>query len=59
MIVIKCSKAQYERIIDAGKSYFENNKCFIGKTFYSCPTIQKNSNIKCDECLRKNIKRID
>lgn len=57
-IEIRCSEIQYERIIDAGKSYFKNNQCFIGKNYKLCPTFQKNGRMFCDECLRENIKRI-
>lgn len=57
MIEIKCSKAQYERLMDAARSYYENDKCFLGKTFRSCPYIDSKEK-SCPECLREHIKRI-
>ncbi len=59
MIEIKCTKAQYERLICAAKTYYEKDVCFLGKTFYSCPSINQQSVTDCDECLRKHIKRVD
>lgn len=58
MIEIKCSQAQYDRLIDCAKSYFENYVCFLGKHYYSCPSINNLECIECDECLKKHIKRI-
>lgn len=60
MIEIKCTKAQYERLIECAKSYYENGKCFLGKTIiYTCPCNNKPSIIQsCDDCLRNHIKRI-
>lgn len=58
MFEVKCSKAQYERIIEAGLSFFKNDKCFLGKTFRSCPNIDNIKITSCSECLRKNIIKI-
>lgn len=55
MIKIQCSKAQYKRLIKAGQSYFEDGKCFLGKTFLSCPYID-NKKADCSECIREHIK---
>lgn len=59
MFEIKCSKAQYERIIKAGCTFFENGKCFLGKTFRFCPNLDDPTITSCSECLRENIKRIN
>lgn len=59
MIEIKCTQAQYDRLIDCAQAYFKNGKCFLGKGFISCPAIKKpEQKIECEECLRKHIKRI-
>lgn len=60
MIEIKCTQAQYNRLIECAQSYYENGKCFLGKTIrFSCPYFNKSSvNRACDDCLRKHIKRI-
>lgn len=58
MIQIQCTKAQYDRLIDAASTYFENNKCFLGKTFLSCPYIDTINKITCEDCLRMRIKRV-
>ena len=58
MIEIKCTKVQYERLIHAAQSYYEKNVCFLGKTFYSCPIINRQRFTDCAECLRKHIKRV-
>jgi len=55
---ILCSKALYERLIDATKSYHENGVCFLGKNYYTCPGI-KDRSLTCDRCLRQNIIRIE
>lgn len=57
MFEVKCSKAQYERIIEAGRCFYENGKCFLGKTVRSCPNIDITSITSCSECLRKHIKK--
>ena len=60
MIEIKCSKAQYERFIDcvSGSYITADNKCILGKSWASCPaTNGKNPDLRCEECLRKHIKR--
>lgn len=58
MIEIKCTQAQYDRLIDCAKSYFENDRCFLGKSYFTCPSINNPEITECDECLRKHIKRI-
>lgn len=59
MIEIKCTKAQYERLIECTKSYYEDGKCFLGKTIrFTCPNFNK-PNIDCGKCLREHIKRVN
>lgn len=61
MIEIKCTKAQYDRLIECAKSYYNNDsgKCFLGKKIWlSCQTHTKGIDISCEECLREHIKRI-
>ena len=57
MIDVKCSKAQYERLInylnDAG--YVINGKCVLGHG-YPCQGVKEK--ITCKECLYKNIRLI-
>ena len=62
MIEIKCSKAQFERILtnltDCGMLI--NERCVLGKSYTTCPALNgKNPDLRCAECLRKNIKRSD
>lgn len=57
MIEIKCSKAQFERIMknltEAG--CLVDGKCVLGKGLYTCySTLGKVTS--CTECLRKHIK---
>lgn len=57
MIEIKCSKRQYERIVDALRTYHEDGACGLGKTYVSCPAVLGRSDLKCDQCVRKHMKR--
>lgn len=61
MIEIKCTKAQYDRLIECVQSYYEDGKCFLGKSIrFTCPNYKdKNTAISCEECLKKHIKRVD
>ena len=60
MIEIKCTKICYERLIEMAATYFdtESKKCFLGKTFFTCPAYTDRS-IECKTCLRRHIKRIN
>ncbi len=65
MIEIKCSKAQFDRImtnLSTCGSLSKSNGlsvCILGKSQYTCPAINgKNPNLSCTDCLRKNIKHI-
>lgn len=60
MIEIKCTKAQYNRLISCAKSYYENGKCFLGKSvYYNCFYYNKSSVVNaCEECLKTHIKRV-
>ena len=56
---VKCTKAQYERLIECAKFYYEDGKCFLGKSIYfTCPAY-RNSDIDCEACLRKHITKVD
>lgn len=59
MIEIKCTKAVYERLIEATYTYFDTStqRCFLGKTYLSCPA-ERHKELTCKECLRKHIKRV-
>lgn len=59
MIEIKCTKAVYERLIEVATTYYDTkaNCCFLGKKLYTCPA-ERNKELTCNECLRKNIKRV-
>ncbi len=66
MIEIKCSKAQFNRIMTnlstCGCLFKQNglSVCVLGKSQYSCPELNgKNPQLKCTECLQKHIKRSD
>ena len=55
---VKCTKAQYERLIECVKSYYEDGKCFLGKSiFFTCPAYRTSTNIDCEACLRKKLKK--
>lgn len=59
MIEIKCSKAAYERIIEAC-AYAD--KCVLGKSAFTCYGLKldkRSLNYNCKECLREHIKRSD
>ena len=57
-IKISCSKAAYERILEAAAGYYENGVCVIGKNYFTCPAM-RNPDLQCSECLRKNIVRVE
>ena len=62
MIEIKCSKAQYNRILtnltDCGMLI--NGRCVLGKSYTTCPgTNGSQPALNCRECLKKNIKHVD
>ena len=60
MIEIKCSKAQFNRIIDAlmRSGINADGKCVLGKNEGTCHYANgKNKNLTCTECFRKNIVR--
>lgn len=61
MIEIKCSKAQFDRImvnlITAG--CLVGHKCVLGKSQYTCPALNgKEPTLNCTDCLKRNIKHI-
>lgn len=60
VIEIKCSKAQFNRIIDAlmCSGINADGKCVLGKNEHTCHYSNgKNRNLTCTECFRKNIVR--
>ena len=60
MIEIKCSKAQFNRFIDAlmRSGVNADGKCVLGKNEFTCHyTNGKNMNLTCTECFRKSIVR--
>lgn len=62
MIEIKCSKAQFDRILtsltDCGMLF--SGCCVLGKSYATCPaTNGSQPDLRCKECLKKNVKRID
>ena len=60
MIEIKCTKAEYKRIINAllCSNYQDGGKCVMGKGPWTCPAINdENSKLTCEDCLKNNIKR--
>ena len=54
-IRVECSKAQYERLVQSMMHYFEDGKCVLGRCYYACPSIQKDSTLTCDACIRRNL----
>ena len=61
MIEIKCSKAQFKRIIDClmQSGLNADRRCVLDKNELSCHfTNGKNRNLTCTECMKKNIKWI-
>ncbi len=61
MIEIKCSKAQYNRIIE--KLMFGgtvNGKCVLGKNEFTCPAVNGlKPELTCTECFKKKFKRVE
>lgn len=60
-IRIICSKAQFNRIIDAlmRSGLNADGKCVLGKNEFTCHyTNGRNQNLTCTECFKKNIKHI-
>jgi len=59
MVEIKCSKAQYTRIIntliDGGPLI--DGRCILGKTFSTCPAL-KGKPIDCPTCIKNNFKHV-
>ena len=60
MIVIKCTQKQYERLINAlvNAPLDSEYRCFLGKTQSNCPALTKEFGLRCETCLKRNIKRI-
>ena len=60
MIKIKCNKTQYNKLITAlsGAALDNKGRCFLGKDHLTCPA-DMSSSLSCEECLKKNIKRVD
>lgn len=65
MVEIKCSKAQFDRIMTnlstCGCLCKSNglSVCVLGKSQYTCPAINgKSPELTCKQCLEKNIKRV-
>lgn len=61
MIEIKCTKAQYKRIIKAlNQCGLIDGKCVLGKDGYTCPIcIGTSSEFNCLKCLERHIVRKD
>lgn len=60
MIEIKCSKAQYNRIIYAmANAQLSNGRCVIGKSYQTCPALYVDKSLTCEACIRKRVKRIE
>lgn len=57
-IRVECSNAQYERLVESMKYYFADGKCVLGRCYYTCPSIQKDQTLTCDECIRRNLIRV-
>lgn len=59
MIEIKCTKAQYKRLIKAlNQCGLVDGKCVLGKDGYSCPICVGASNeLDCRKCLESHIVR--
>lgn len=61
MIEVKCTKAEYRRILDAlsESGLLLNERCVLGKDEFTCPAANgKEPCLDCSECLRRNIKHI-
>ena len=61
MIEIKCSKAQFDRIMKnlTEGGILVNNKCVLGKSAGTCPSVNGTEpELSCKDCLKRNIKRI-
>jgi hypothetical protein len=58
-IRIDCSKAQYDRIVSCLDSYFEYDRCVLGKTHLTCPSFTGEPFLKCSTCIRRNVERVE
>ena len=58
MFEIKCSKAQFKRIIDClmRSGLDADGRCILGKSEFSCPVTNGNPNLTCSECIKKNVR---
>ena len=61
MIEIKCKKTQYDRLIKSivTSTLDDKGRCFLGKTYLTCPAVTKEFDLSCEVCLRRNIKRVE
>lgn len=57
-IEIKCSKAQFKRILESMESYYEDGRCVLGKTHETCPSVYV-KNASCADCIRRNVVRVE
>ena len=57
-IRVECSNAQYERLVESMKYYFEDGKCVFGRCYDTCPSIKIQTLTTCDECIRRNLIRV-
>lgn len=54
-IRVECTNAQYERLVESMKFYYKDGKCALGRCYDTCPGIQKDQTLTCDECIRRNL----
>ena len=62
MIEIKCSKAQYNRILTnlTDNGALINGRCVLGKSYLTCPATNGiKPELSCKECLKKHIKHVN
>lgn len=60
MIEIKCTKKQYNKLIDALciSDLDSEGKCFLGKWAMTCPALNTEPELSCRGCLKRHIKRL-
>jgi len=59
-ILIKCTQKQYNKIIKAlvSSPLDSEYRCFLGKNQSNCPALTTEFGLRCETCLKRNIKRI-
>lgn len=63
-IKIQCRKRQYNMLIQALSGACDGDKCFLGKTGFTCPALRldtspRQGELTCRKCLQEHIERVE